>query len=96
MIFADALAALGIAERRGVGSVRHLDTRMLWMQEQLIKELVEYQKVSGSLNLAGMGTKHLDAETIARHLASYRLWGHGDGQAPDGARGNRMGTTKCR
>ena len=27
IVYADASAALGIAERRGVGSVRHLDTR---------------------------------------------------------------------
>ena len=73
MVYADASAALGIAERRGVGSVRHLDTRMLWVQEQLIKELVEYQKVAGSLNPADMGTKHLDAESIRRHMASYDL-----------------------
>ena len=73
MVFADASAALGLAERRGVGSVRDLDTKMLWAQEQLIKELVEYQKVAGSLNPADMGTKHLEAESIRRHMASYNL-----------------------
>ena len=38
LVFADASAALGISERRGVGSVRHLDTRLLWVQEKIIKE----------------------------------------------------------
>ena len=34
-IMFDAVAALGIARRRGVGRIRHLDTTDLWIQERL-------------------------------------------------------------
>ena len=41
----DATVALGILERRGVGRVRHLDVGTLWLQEQRLRELVEFRKV---------------------------------------------------
>ena len=40
-IYADASAALGIIQRRGVGSIRHLDTRLLWVQDKIVKEVVD-------------------------------------------------------
>ena len=35
-VYADASAALGIIQRKGVGSIRHLDTRLLWIQEKAV------------------------------------------------------------
>ena len=72
-IYADASAALGIIQRRGVGSIRHLDTRLLWVQDKAVKEVVDYKKVAGAINPADLGTKHLDKESIARHLKSWDL-----------------------
>ena len=73
VVYADASAALVIIQRRGVGAIRHLDTRLLWVQEQAVKDLVECQKVAGSINPADLGTKALEAEAIERHLANYRF-----------------------
>ena len=36
----DASAAKGIIEKKGVSRVRHLDTSVLWLQEQLIREML--------------------------------------------------------
>ena len=44
----DAAAALGILERQGVGRVRHLDIGVLWLQEQLLRRVVELTKVLGT------------------------------------------------
>ena len=53
----DASAALGILERRGVGRVRHLDVGMLWLQEQRLREVIEFMKVAGTENVAHLCTK---------------------------------------
>ena len=36
----DASAAIGIAQRKGLGKVRHLDTRLLWIQHYVEQELI--------------------------------------------------------
>ena len=59
-IWADASAALGIVNRRGLGKVRHLDTSMLWVQEAAIKRTLTYSKVWGEHNIADLFTKFLD------------------------------------
>ena len=38
LIYADASAALGNVLRKGAGNIRHINTRMLWVQEQEAKE----------------------------------------------------------
>ena len=73
LVYADASAALGIIQRKGVGSIRHLDTRLLWVQEKVVKEVVEYRKVAGTVNPADLGTKYLDRESIERHRRSWGL-----------------------
>ena len=73
LVYADASAALGIVQRRGAGSIRHIDTRPLWVQEQAAKEKIQFIKLAGTINPSDMGTKHLDAETMKRHMASWNL-----------------------
>ena len=60
----DASAALGILERRGAGRVRHLDVGALWLQEQNLRDTVEFIKVKGTANPADLMTKHLAREQI--------------------------------
>ena len=73
LIYADASAALGIVQRKGAGNIRHINTRMLWVQEQEAKDKMRYLKVAGTINPADLGTKHLEPEAIARHLRSWDL-----------------------
>lgn len=53
----DASAALGIAQRRGVGKVRHRDTGTLWLQENDLKKVMEIVEVPGVSNIADLFTK---------------------------------------
>ena len=44
-LFADASAALGIIQRKGVGRIKHPDTQSLWTQEREVREQVHFKKV---------------------------------------------------
>ena len=55
----DLNAAKGIAQRRGVGKIRHLATQTLWLQEILQRQGVNIFKVAGGDNPADVGTKHV-------------------------------------
>ena len=43
----DSSAAKGIATRKGVGKVKHLETRTLWVQDQIERGRVKVRKVIG-------------------------------------------------
>ena len=69
----DATAGKGIAERRGVGRVRHLHTPLLWLQSAVQRKLLQLHKVSGEENPADLGTKHVEGPKMWRFL---RAMGH--------------------
>ena len=69
----DASAALGIAQRHGVGKVCHLSTSTLWLQEQELKRAVEIVKVPGSQNVADIFTKYLGHARMEQHLTTMNL-----------------------
>ena len=71
----DALAALGIVERRGVGRVRYLDVVSLRIQEQQLHRVLEMNKVAGLENPADLLTKYLNRERIDAciDLIGYRF-----------------------
>jgi len=58
----DSTATKGIAQRRGVGKIRHLATQTLWLQEIVQRKGVDIYKVAGGENPADLGTKHLATE----------------------------------
>ena len=60
----DATAGAGIANRRGVGRVRHLHTPSLWIQRHVQDGTIELSKVDGDRNWADLGTKHLDGKKM--------------------------------
>ena len=49
-VHSDATAAIGIARRRGLGKVRHLDCADLWIQEKIRTGAVQICKVPGADN----------------------------------------------
>ena len=69
----DASAALGIAQRRGVGKVRHLATGTLWLQEQELKKILELVKVPGATNVADIFTKCIGHVLMEKHLTAMNL-----------------------
>ena len=64
--YVDAHAALGVAQRQGIGKIRHLQTNCLWIQDKAIKRAIEFIKVHGSQNPAGLQTKHVSREFVDR------------------------------
>ena len=51
-LYCDSAAALGIAQRAGIGKVRHLRTQGLWVQEVRVSGRIVYKKVLGEKNPA--------------------------------------------
>ena len=70
----DASAAKGIASRRGVGKIRHLDTTTLWVQRLVTDKRLELRKVLGTTNCADLDTKHLDQADLWKILTAIGFW----------------------
>lgn len=68
--YVGASAALGVAQRHGIGKIRHLQTNCLWIQEKAVKQAIKYIKVHGSLNPADINTKNVSRELIDKHVAA--------------------------
>ena len=60
----DSAGAKAVALRQGVGKIRHLAVRTLWLQRETQNGLV-IRKVKGLLNTADFGTKDLDGPRFA-------------------------------
>ena len=56
----DASAGRALATRRGVGPVRHLDARLLWLQQLCAEGVVAVRAKLGEHNEADLGTKMVD------------------------------------
>ena len=62
--YTDSSAARGIVHRQGVGRIKHLATRMLWVQEVTRNGLCSVKAVSTVFNPADLGTKPLGPQRI--------------------------------
>ena len=60
----DASAASGIGARIGVGKMRHLETRTLWLQKHITEKEIILQRKKGPENPSDLGTKYLDQKTM--------------------------------
>ena len=69
-LWGDATAAAGIANRRGAGKIRHLETKTLWLQRLITEKKVVLKRRPGKENEADIGTKHLDRKTLDKFLQS--------------------------
>ena len=69
-VHTDASAAIGIVRRAGLGKLRHLNVRYLWVQDQVKNARLWLEKVAGADNPAEIGTKHLSADIMRKHLES--------------------------
>jgi hypothetical protein len=64
----DSSAAKGIASRRGLGKMRHIEVNQLWLQDKVAEGIVKIIKIPGTGNQADILTKHVDAQTLGNHL----------------------------
>ena len=64
----DASAAKGIATRRGMGKVRHIEVSQLWLQEHVARGNIKVEKIDGVKNIADQLTKYVTKEGISFHM----------------------------
>ena len=68
----DATAAIGIANRRGLGKVRHIEVCQLWLQNKVRSGDIKVTKVGTNENLADALTKYVGKEAIDMHMKGTR------------------------
>ena len=60
VVKSDAVAAIGIVKRQGLGRVRHLAVSDLWVQQRAKGGEVRYEKLDGKLETSDMLTKPVE------------------------------------
>jgi hypothetical protein len=73
LLYADASAARAFASRRGVGKMRHLETRHLWLQSRVASREVVLGRVAGEDNPADLLTKYHHVRDVRRHLQTMSI-----------------------
>jgi hypothetical protein len=69
----DSTACRGMALRHGVGKVRHLDNKYLWVQEVIKRKMATLKKVGTDDMVADILTKYVEAAVIHKHCATLNL-----------------------
>ena len=69
----DASAGRAMATRRGVGRVRHLDVRLLWLQQLCAEGVVQVRVRLGEHNEADLGTTMVDLRRMTSLLKGTPL-----------------------
>jgi len=78
-IYTDSSGAKGILNRRGVGRLRHLSCRILWLQEMVGSGMLKLCSISGHLNPADIGTKRLAAPRMRSLMSLLGLYNSSNG-----------------
>ena len=72
-VHSDATAAIGIARRKGLGKVRHLDVTDLGIQDKVRSKQILLSKVLGTEHSADVLTKYVDRATMDKALQKMGL-----------------------
>ena len=70
-IWIDSSAAKSISSRIGIGKVRHLEVKYLWLQDALKAKRFEMRKIHGRANPSDIGTKPVNAAAIREALSRF-------------------------
>ena len=62
-----------MATRRGVGRVRHLDARLLWLQQLCAEGVVQVRARPGELNEVDLGTEMVELRRMTSLLKGTPL-----------------------
>lgn len=73
-VHADASAAIGIAQRRGVGKVRQIEVHQLWLQDRVSRGDIRIRKVDGNHNPADALTEHVEGHKVRSHMDMVHLY----------------------
>lgn len=69
----DNTAAQSLCRRRGVGKIRHLEAKDLWIQDKVEKKELMLGRVPTADNMSDIGTKYVPAVILDRHLKALHL-----------------------
>ena len=69
----DSSAGRGMCLRQGVGRVRHLETRYLWVQERVGEGHLKISSVPGDRNPADILTKSVTGVLLKKHLRALNV-----------------------
>ena len=69
----DSAAAKSIASRKGIGKVRHLEVKYLWVQEKTRRKEMQMKKMLGSENPADILTKPKHEKDIRRLAEKVKM-----------------------
>ena len=69
----DSSAAKSFVNRRGLGKMRHLEIRDLWLQKEVADGKLEVSKIAGSKNPADLMTKILTKAEVVSRLSWLNL-----------------------
>ena len=69
----DSAAAKSFVGRRGLGRMRHIEVRDLWLQKEVLQGKVAVEKIPGDSNPADLMTKYLNVDTIEKRLNGMGL-----------------------
>ena len=69
----DSSAAKSFVSRRGLGKMRHLEIRDLWLQKEVNEGKVEVSKIRGDCNPADLMTKILTNAEIKTRLRAISM-----------------------
>ena len=72
----DSSSAIVHASRLGLGGLRHMEVRFLWVQNEVRSGRIAIKKILGTDNATDVATKHVDAATLLRcqTSAGMRCW----------------------
>jgi hypothetical protein len=71
----DATVAQAMANRQGIGKIRHLEVRYLWLQEMAKSGVIAVRKVSGIFNPADVLTKPMSFSDMFGKLGRVHVFG---------------------
>ncbi len=66
--YTDATTTIGIANRHGIGKLKHLDVQMLWIQQAIADKTATFNKVASDVNPADLLTKALGIDKFNRFV----------------------------
>ena len=70
VVKSDAVAAIGMVKRQGLGRIRHLAVADLWIQQKAKSGEVHFKKLDGTKNVSDILTKPVETEVLDRHMAN--------------------------
>ena len=67
-VLSDSSAARGFSQRKGLGKMRHIQARYLWVQERVHEGHLKITAIKGTQNPADVLTKPVSGQLRKKHL----------------------------